>query len=132
VVQKLPELIGRPESDVWLDAIRIAGKLRAKEAIPALQQAMSRPPFPAEPYLTFAGIMRLDKDIVAKALFQIGDPAIPAVTSLLKSENAGMRYRATLILRNIASPTARKVLQDRLPHETDPEVKKLILDSLRS
>jgi len=46
VVQKLPDLIGRPESDVWLDAIRLAGKLKAKEAIPALQQAMSRRPFP--------------------------------------------------------------------------------------
>src|SRR5882757_5767333 len=64
VVQKLPDLIGRPESDVWLDAIRLAGKLKAKEAIPALQQAMSRRPFPALPYLTFAGIMRLDNDIV--------------------------------------------------------------------
>ena len=29
VVQKLPDLIGRPESDVWLDAIRLAGKLKA-------------------------------------------------------------------------------------------------------
>jgi len=43
-----------------------------------------------------------------------------------------MRYRATLILRNITSPTARKALRDRLPRETDPEVKKLIRDSLRS
>ena len=131
VVQKLPDLIGRPESDVWLDAIRLAGKLKAKEAIPALQQAMSRRPFPALPYLTFAGTMRLDDDIVAKTLSQIGEPAIPAVTSLLKNENAGMRYRATLILRNIASPTARRALQDRLPHETAPEVKKLIQDSLQ-
>ena len=93
---------------------------------------MSRPPFRAELNLTFAGIERLDTDLVAKTLSQIGDPAIPAVTTLLKSEDAGMRYRATLILLNIASPAARKALQDRLPHETDPEVKKLILDSLRS
>ena len=76
--------------------------------------------------------MRLENDIVSKTLSQIGDPAIPAVTTLLKSGGAGMRYRATLILLNIASPAARKALQDRLPHETDPEVKKLILDSLRS
>ncbi len=131
VVQKLPDLIGRPESDVWLDAIRLAGKLKATQVIPALQQAMARHPFPAEPYLTFGGIMRLDNDIVAKALSQIGDSAIPAVTSLLRSEDAAMRYRATLILRNIASPAARKALQNRLPHETDPEVKKLIRDSLR-
>src|SRR5438105_412443 len=55
VVQKLPDLIGRPESDVWLDAIRLAGKLKATEVIPALQQAMSRRPFPAEPYITGGG-----------------------------------------------------------------------------
>jgi HEAT repeat protein len=131
VVQRLPDLIGRPESDVWLDAIRLAGKLKAKEAIPALQQAMSRHRFAAEPFLTFAGIWRLDNDIVAKALSQIGDPAIPAATSLLRSEDAGMRYRATLILRNIGSRSARVALRDRLPHESDPEVKKLIRDSLR-
>jgi hypothetical protein len=131
VVQRLPDLIGRTESDVWLDAIRLAGKLKAKEAIPALQQAMSRHPFAAEPFLTFAGIWRLDNDIVAKALSQIGDPAIPAATCLLRSEDAGMRCRATLILRNIGSRSAREALQDRLPHESDPEVKKLIRDSLR-
>ena len=131
VVQKLPELIRRPQSDVWLDAIRIAGRLKAKEAIPALQEAMSRPPIPAEPNITFAGITRLDNDIVAKTLAQIGDPAIPSVVDLLKSANAGRRGRAVLILRNIGSPAARKALENRLPHETDPEVKKLIRDSLR-
>jgi HEAT repeat protein len=132
VVQKLPDLIRRPQSDVWLDAIRIAGKLKAKEAIPALLEALSRPQMPAETYLTFAGIGRLDNDVVAKTLSQIGDPAIPAVTSLLRSEDPVMRYRATLILRNMASPAARKALQDRLPQETDPKVKNLIRDSLRS
>jgi len=132
VVQKLPELIRRPQSDVWLDAIRIAGRLKAKEAIPALQKAMSRPPIPAEPNITFAGITRLDNDIVAKTLAQIGDPAIPSVVDLLKSANAGRRGRAVLILRNIGSPAARKALENRLPHETDPEVKKLIRNSLLS
>ncbi|OLB35921.1 MAG: hypothetical protein AUH11_12910 [Acidobacteria bacterium 13_2_20CM_57_17] len=131
-MQKLPELIRRPQSDVWLDAIRIAGRLKAKEAIPALQKAMSRPPIPAEPNITFAGITRLDNDIVAKTLAQIGDPAIPSVVDLLKSANAGRRGRAVLILRNIGSPAARKALENRLPHETDPEVKKLIRNSLLS
>ena len=85
----------------------------------------------AEPNITFAGITRLDNDIVAKTLAQIGDPAIPSVVDLLKSANAGRRGRAVLILRNIGSPAARKALENRLPHETDPEVKKLIRDSLR-
>jgi hypothetical protein len=131
VVQKLPDLIRRPQSDVWLDAIRLAGKLKAKEAIPALVEAMSRPQMPAETFLTFAGIERLDNDIVAKTLSQIGDPAIPSVINLLSSTDTRTRARVVLILRNIGSPAARKALQERLPHETDPEVKKLIQDSLR-
>jgi HEAT repeat protein len=131
VVQKLPELIRRPMSDVWLDAIRLAGKLKAKEAIPALQEALSRPPIAAERSITFAGVERLDNDIVAKALSQIGDPAIPAVVNLLNSPVKGTRGRGVLILRNIGSPAARKTLQERLRNEPDPEVKKLIQDSLR-
>jgi HEAT repeat protein len=131
VVQKLPEMIRGPQSDVWLDALRLAGILQVKEAIPALQEAMSRPPLPAEPYLTFAGIWRLDGDIVAKTLSQIGEPAIPAATTLLKSEDAAMRGRALLILRNIGSPAARRVLVDQLPRETDRENQEIIEDTLR-
>ena len=76
--------------------------------------------------------MTLDNDIVAKTLSRIGDPAIPAVTNLLRSGDAGMRYRAVLILRNIGSPATHNILQDRLAHETNPDVKKLIADSLHS
>jgi len=130
VVQKLPDLIGRPESDVWLDAIRLAGKLKATEVIPALQQAMSRRPFPAEPYITGGGMMRLDHDIVAKTLSQMGDPAIPSVVDFLKSPDKGTRGRAVLILRNMGTPASRKALRHHLEHETDPELKKLIQDSL--
>jgi hypothetical protein len=132
VVQRLPDLIRKPESDVWLDAIRIAGSLKAKEAIPALQEVMSRRPLPAKTYLTLAGIENLDNDIVAKALSQIGNPAIPSVRTLLASGDSSMRSRAVLILRNIGSPAARKALQEYLPHETNQEVRKLIQDSLRS
>jgi HEAT repeat protein len=119
VVQKLPEMIRGPQSDLWVDALRLAGTLKVKEAIPALQEAMSRPPFPAEPYLTFGGIWRLDGDIVAKTLSQIGEPAIPATTTLLKSEDAALRGRALLILRNIGSPAARRVLlkKENRPHD---------------
>jgi hypothetical protein len=64
VVQELSDLIGKPETDVWLRSVSLAGKLKAAEAVPALLQAMSRRPFPAETYITFGGIMRLDNDIV--------------------------------------------------------------------
>jgi HEAT repeat protein len=132
VVHKLPAMIDKPEDDVWLNVLHLTGQLKATEAIPSLVRAMSRRPFPAEPYITSGGIMRLDHDIVAKTLSQIGDPAIPSVVDFLKSADKGTRGRAVLILSNIGSPAARKALQDRLPHESDPELKKLIESSLGS
>ena len=74
--------------------------------------------------------MRLDHDIVAKTLSQMGDPAIPSVVDFLKSPDKGTRGRAVLILRNIGTPASRKALRHHLEHETDPELKKLIRDSL--
>jgi HEAT repeat protein len=132
VVQRLPEMIKSGTDEPWLNAVELAGKLKATETIPALVQAMSRPPFPATRYYSFGMEMRLETDIVAKALSQIGDPAIPAVTSLLGAEDRKIRGRAVLILNNMGTPAARKPLRDRLPHETDPEIKDLIKRGLGS
>jgi hypothetical protein len=132
VVQRLPDMVISGTDEPWICAVRLAGKLKARETIPALLQAMSRPPFPATTYLTFAGVERLDNDIVAKSLAQIGNPAIPSVALLLNSADILTRSRAVLILRNIGSPASRKALLSRRPHETDPEIKKLIDDSLHS
>ena len=129
-IDKLPDMIRGPQSDVWENALRLAGKLRAKETIPALIDVMSQPPLPAEKYLTFAGIERLDTDIVAKTLSQIGDPAIPAVKGLLKSKDPRMRGRAILILKNIGSPSAREALKQQRSVESDPENVKLIDEKL--
>jgi hypothetical protein len=85
-------MIRGPKSDAWLDAIRLAGALKANETIPALSEAMLQPPSTAKTHSTFDSITHLDTDIVAKALSQIGDPTIPAVTGLLRNmvkEQAG-------------------------------------------
>ncbi|OLB35922.1 MAG: hypothetical protein AUH11_12915 [Acidobacteria bacterium 13_2_20CM_57_17] len=130
VVHKLPAMIDKPEDDVWLNVVHLAGQMKATEAVPSLVRAMSRRPFPAEPYITGGGMMRLDHDIVAKTLSQMGDPAIPSVVDFLKSPDKGTRGRAVLILRNMGTPASRKALRHHLEHETDPELKKLIRDSL--
>jgi HEAT repeat protein len=132
VVHMLPEMIKASTDESWLNAVRLAGDLKAVEAIPALQAAMSRRPFPAEGYITFTRAMHLDNDIVAKALSRIGEPAIPSVVNLLESLDALMRSRAVLILANMDSRAARNALKYRPPHETDPEIKALIEDSLSS
>jgi hypothetical protein len=56
---------------------------------------------------------------------------IPSVVDLLKNGGWDTRERGILILGNMNSPAARKALQDRLAHETDPSRKKYIQQSLR-
>ncbi len=78
-------------------------QLKAKEAIPALQQKMSHHPFAGRTAPYFCGDYGLDNDFAGKALSRSESPRF-----LLSGEDAGLRYRATLMLRNIASPTVRK------------------------
>lgn len=132
VVGRLPEMISAPTSDAWTNAVWLAGEMKVSEAIPSLAQAMSRPPFPAEPYVTGAVVRRLGHDIVAQALSRIGNPAIPAVVRLLERTDAKTRGRALAILVRIGTPAAREALQDRLPNETNPGLRKYIRESLRS
>ena len=47
VLQKLPEMIEAGTDEPWLNAIRLAGQMKAVEAIPSLMQEMSRRTFPA-------------------------------------------------------------------------------------
>ena len=132
VVQKLPEMIDKPKSDeVWLNAVRLAGQLKAVETIPSLQKALSRGPLGGLLAYSMTAEMQLDDDVVAKALSEIGEPAIPAVRSILEGEDRKTRRRAVLILRNMGTPAARKALQERLPHESDPRIKELIESGLR-
>jgi HEAT repeat protein len=128
IVQKLPEVIDKqkPEDAVWQNAVRLAGQLKASEAIPSLQKALSLGKVGGPMQITLSTEIRLDDDIVSKALSEIGDPAIPAVSRPLASEDKRSRRRAVLILRNMGSPASRKVLQDHLQQETDKIVRELI------
>jgi HEAT repeat protein len=75
--------------------------------------------------------MRLDNDIVAKALARIGNPAIPGVENLMHSPDEVTRGRAIRILRNIDLPAACKALGDGLPQERNPDLKALIREGLQ-
>jgi hypothetical protein len=133
VKDRLPAMIDKPDSDeVWMNAVKLAGQLKVVETVPFLVKALSRGPMGGPLNTSFATQMRLNDDIVAKSLSQIGDPVIPAVIDFLNHGSDQSRRRAVLILTNIASPTARKVLQDRLPSENNPRIKQLIEDALRS
>jgi HEAT repeat protein len=120
---------------MWLNAVRLAGQLKLVTAIPALIESLSgRNLIPVCAYdrsscgvSTFSLAARLETDIVARALADIGDPALPAVANVLaKGETRTLRLRATWILINIDSPAARQVMRERLPAETDPGIWKLL------
>jgi hypothetical protein len=127
--EKLPEMIDKAEiNEVWLNAVRLAGKLKASETVPSLQKAFLLGKLdigrPANMTMGTEGL--LNDDVVAKALAEIGDPSLPAVKGFLKSADPKMRRRAVLILTNINSSASRSLLQDHLPGETDPGIKNLI------
>jgi len=134
IVRKLPGMINKQKSEdeIWQNAVRLAGQLKASETIPPLLKALSLGPAGGPMNTTFGVQMRLDDDIVAKALSQIGDPAVPAVTNLLKSGERKARRRAVLILLNMDSAASRKVLQDQVQRETDPDLRDFIERSLHS
>ena len=124
IMGRLPDLIDLPNLDqVWRNAVRLAGELKASNAVQPLMQVLPRSPFRPS-IILFGEMLSLNSDPVGKALFEIGDPAVPALANLLEPSGDAMdRWRAARILWNIDSPASRKVLRDDLQHETDPAIK---------
>ncbi len=132
VAQRLPAIVKDKEvGSVWLNAVRLAGQLKSQDAIPVLIDALSRGSV-GEGSVTIAEYMRLDTDVVAKALVEIGDPSVPAVAGLLKQGDKRKRYRAALILLNINTPLSKTALREHLPNETESDIKKIIEDGIQS
>ena len=125
MVEKLPDMIDKLTLDqVWRNAVWLLGQLKASNSVPALMEALPRSPFRPS-IILFGEMLSLNSDPVGKALFEIGDPAVPALANLLERSGDTMdRWRAARILWNIDSPASRKVLRDDLQHETDPGIKR--------
>src|ERR1700739_1704824 len=112
-----------------LNAVRLAGQLKLETAIPALiQSLLGRNQVPVWAYdkpgpvgaSTFSRNARLENDIVARALADIGDPAVPAVAYVLANgDTRVLRVRAAWILININTPAARKAMSDALESARD-------------
>lgn len=124
IAERLPDLIEKPEMDeVWTNAVKLAGQLKASNAVPVLIRVLPRSPFRPNVIL-FGEMLSLDTDPVGKALHEIGDPAVPALANVLEHGSDRMdRWRAARILWNIDSPLSQKIMHDDLQHETDPAIK---------
>jgi len=105
----------------WHNAVELSGKLRIAEAVTALAPWIGwRADGPFSPTLE----ARLVFHPAAKALAEIGDPAIPVVQQALS--NPKDHYRAVRILCIIHTAKAKAVLRDNLQHETDPDLQAMI------
>jgi hypothetical protein len=111
----------------WKNAVELAGNLRIGEAAPALARWINwRSPGPAGLSLE----ARLVFYPAARALFEIGDPAIPSVRFALDHGGPDEHYRAVRVLCIIHTPEAKAALRDFLPRESDPNLQAMIKSCL--
>ncbi len=66
----------------------------------------------------------------ARALIQIGDPAVPTLVEILQNHDVRDRATAAIALDPIGSKSAVAALRDQLGHESDPIIKIYITKAL--
>lgn len=131
LVTRLPKLIGMdwgPEARVWRNIVGLAGGLRIVEAIPTLAKRIDFVDRPT----SFGLAAALEDKPAAKALAQIGDPAVPALVELLKRGELMERWEASYVLEKIGSPTAQRAIRDHVKREVDPRLRSRIEEDLAS
>jgi hypothetical protein len=125
---EIADLVARWHSCPWYNAVELAGKLKIGETAPALAPWINwRNPGPVGLSLE----ARLVFCPAAKALSEIGDPAIPVVQRVLNSGSPEEHARAVRVLCIIHTPNAKAALHDHLPHEADPDQQTMIKNCLR-
>jgi hypothetical protein len=106
----------------------LTGKLKISETAPSLARWIN---WRSEGPLSTSMEAQLIFYPAAKALYEIGDPSVPVVQRVLNSGSPEEHARALRVLCIIHTPKAKAVLQEDLPHETDPHVQAMIKNSLR-
>jgi HEAT repeat protein len=126
LAQRLPPLIERGPSnefDPWVNAARLAGSLRLAEAVPALAKRIG---------VNTGGTIGLSDEVIlrhspaARALVDIGEPAVPSLRLILQGAKLNERWVAVWALRAIGSPAAMSGLRAHGPRESDRNLQKLI------
>lgn len=129
LIQHLPSVIAREPSGhyVWLNSVRLAGKFQIVEAAPGLIKWINAA---SEAGGTLTEVDRLDPFPCARALVQIGEPAVPALTEALEKGDYRHQWVAYRVLITIGSPRAIKALRDHVQHEPNPDFKSEIQKAL--
>jgi hypothetical protein len=139
LAKELPELISKTSQDrsqysVWINSVRLAGELKIEESIPVLVSLFEPIVYGPSALSTMSSRATLANDPVAKALVQVGQPAIGPVSGILenKEKDQYTRLRAALVLYNMNSPDADAALAHDLQTETDPRVRSFIERRLKA
>lgn len=131
----LPTLISESSrgsrGSIWINSIRLAGNLKISEAVSGVAELLKQPSTKGGP-ITFTGELTLEDDPAAKALAEIGEPAVIAVGKILDEGDKSARQRAFLVLLNMNSPGGDQVLSAHLRNESDPDIKQLIQRQLQN
>jgi hypothetical protein len=127
LVVNLPPMIeAGPKSHLpaWRNAVQMAGDLKMVEAAPALAKWLGVDTGP--PVGDMHQEARLGRSWPGKALFQIGDPAVPFVQAVLAQGTSRERWTAVYVLNKIGSDRARAAMREHLPDESDETLRSFI------
>jgi HEAT repeat protein len=126
LASQLPAAIANKQNpSVWRAEVQLVGNLQLVAAIPQLVKLM----ITDTEDLAATGayrFMTMANNPPARALIAIGNPAVPAVADLLKSESGITRSRAIRVLININTSDARNALSNHAGAETDPSLQRMI------
>jgi len=112
----------------WLNAVQLAGELRLADAAPALAKWIEiRVPSGITSQNMEEGLLNSP---AGYALYQIGDPAIPAVERLLAQGDSDERFHAAYVLANIDSPKSIAVLREYERNGKDRELANFLKTNL--
>jgi hypothetical protein len=121
------DVVNRWHTCPWYNAVELAGQLRIQEAVLSLVPWIGwRTPAPLLP----SGGAEFLFHPAARALAEIGDPAVPAVQSAVDHGNPLEHYYALRILGIIHTPKAKAALREDLPREGDPNVRAMVKKSI--
>ncbi len=124
ISEHLPGAIKDSEGKVRENAMKLAGDIKIKAAVPVLASFLRY--FSLAGPTDFGATMRFDNDPAGKALVEIGDSCVPAVSEVLGQGNKQARWRAALILLSIGTSAAIRALRNHIPEEKDPVVRGFI------
>ena len=129
LAKHLPAVIenSKGSSETWTNAASLAGELKIAETAPALARFID---VAVSGVSTVSERAKLDDNPAEKALFQVGDPAIPALRGVLAQGSVIERNYTIVTLKLIGSPAAMNALREHLERETDPVLRQRIQRAL--